>query len=612
MIASSLACRRGAAVLVLLAGLALAACGPSSGDDGLSDDQPPGPGLRVEPGDVTLTVEGGVAATQVYTVIAVAADGGETDVTDEATLSLSLPSLGSFAGGVFTTALDRGGRAVVRAEWQGLSADADLTIVLRTVVVEPGVPGDAPDRFDGAPEGGNAPALRYPASGTIVPPNLNALELQFEPGAGNDLFEITFTGDLVELVVYLPCTPVGAGCAWLPSEDTWDLLATAARGETPLWYSVRGLPSGGGAVGSSTAQWIQFSRDDLLGGIYYWNAGAGAVMRYEFGRRGQSAENFLGVAQTGATTCVGCHTLTRDGSRIAIGLDIPGPAGIEAYTVSTREKLWGAGGLGGGFPTGDSDGANFTTFSPDGETLAGSDGSNMWVRAAGDGAGKTQVLTNALMPDWSPGGDRIVFARSATSVPFGGALGTSAGSLLTVDTATWTDQRPLVTSTGTTDNNYYPAYSPDGNLVVFNKSALDDSYDATDARVWVVNAAGGAPVALGNASPAPGGDSWPKWAPFVHGYHDGNIMWLTFSSRRPYGLRGGSAAQVWMVGIDPSRAAAGQDPSFAAFWLPFQDFTSGNHIAQWVENIDRQECTPDTPCPTGEFCEGGVCLPVVD
>ncbi len=599
-------------VFVALIAAATAACGPSSGDDTGGDDAPPGPGLRIEPGDVTLTVEGGLAATQTYVVLAVDERGDTTDVTDEATLSIAHPSLGSFAGATFTSAPDRGGRTIVRAAWDGLTGEAALTLMLRHVIIEPGTPADAPGRFDGATAGGAAPGLVYPSSGAIIPPNLNALEVHYTPGAGNDVFELTFTGELVELAVYLPCTPLAAGCVWLPTESTWELLATAARGEQPLWYKVRGLASGPNTVAESNAQWIQVGQDDLDGGIYYWNAGAGAIMRYEFGRRGQQAERYLGVGQTGATQCVGCHTLSRDGTRLAVGLDIPGPAGIEAYRVSTRERLWGAGGFGGGFPTGDSDGANFTSFSPDGETLAGSDGVNMWVRASGDGSGKTQVLTGALMPDWSPNGDRLVFARSATTVPFGGALGTSAGSLFTVDTATWQGVQPLVTSTGATDNNYYPAYAPDASLVVFNKSALDDSYDALDARVWMVPTAGGAPVQLANASPAPGGDSWPKWAPLIHAYRDGDLLWLTFSSRRPYGLRGGSAAQIWMVGIDPARAAAGLDPSFAAFWLPFQDFASGNHIAQWVETVDRQECDPDSPCPTGELCEGGFCLPEVD
>jgi hypothetical protein len=42
--------------------------------------------------------------------------------------------------------------------------------------------------------------------------------------------------------------------------------------------------------------------------------------------------------------------------------------------------------------------------------------------------------------------------------------------------------------------------------------------------------------------------------------------------------------QIWMAGIiiDPSYTG---DRSFPAFWLPFQDVTSHNHSAQWVQQI---------------------------
>ena len=64
-----------------------------------------------------------------------------------------------------------------------------------------------------------------------------------------------------------------------------------------------------------------------------------------------------------------------------------------------------------------------------------------------------------------------------------------------------------------------------------------------------------------------------------------------------------------MIGFDPSRAQQHLDPSFSAFWLPFQDNTSGNHIAQWVESIIRQTCEDATECGAGEICEEGVCVP---
>lgn len=45
--------------------------------------------------------------------------------------------------------------------------------------------------------------------------------------------------------------------------------------------------------------------------------------------------------------------------------------------------------------------------------------------------------------------------------------------------------------------------------------------------------------------------------------------------------------------------AAGSDPSFPAFWLPFQDVTAHNHIAQWVDQI----AAPPSGCQdVGQDC----------
>ena len=42
------------------------------------------------------------------------------------------------------------------------------------------------------------------------------------------------------------------------------------------------------------------------------------------------------------------------------------------------------------------------------------------------------------------------------------------------------------------------------------------------------------------------------------------------------------------------------------FRLPFQDITTGNHIAQWVTTVERQTCSTDVEC-SGEFCIDGRC-----
>jgi hypothetical protein len=108
------------------------------------------------------------------------------------------------------------------------------------------------------------------------------------------------------------------------------------------------------------------------------------------------------------------------------------------------------------------------------------------------------------------------------------------------------------------------------------------------------------PVLLANAN-APGvadngntslTNSFPKWAPFtaqLDEFH--KLYWFTFSSTRQYGLRSPPAPAstdetnkgtlIWMVGVQVG--IDGQDPSFAAFCLPFQDVTTSNHIAQWTK-----------------------------
>jgi hypothetical protein len=72
------------------------------------------------------------------------------------------------------------------------------------------------------------------------------------------------------------------------------------------------------------------------------------------------------------------------------------------------------------------------------------------------------------------------------------------------------------------------------------------------------------------------------------------LMWLTFSSSRYYGLRKPPASSgdqtstgtlIWMAAVDPDAIANGLDGSYPAFALPFQDYSTSNHIAQWTQTI---------------------------
>lgn len=581
------------------------------GFDSGSPDAPIGYALVILPSDTTVTLPGGAPTTVDYHAEIDGSDGSRVDVTSVASFSIDDVSIGTFAATTLTA--KKSGKTNVRASAKGLAAVTTITVVDPVVIIVPPAPAGAPTDFGGPVDSSRAPSFVYPSDKTLVPPNMNTLEFHFMPGAGNTLFELAFKGTAVDLKVYFTCTKVGSGCVYSPDATVWTYLAEGGRGKDPVSYTLRGVDGASpGGVGVSATQTISFGLENIVGGIYYWNAGGGAVMRYEFGVTGKAAELYMNAPMAGAGTCVGCHVLARDGTRISLGLDIPSPAPYKVFDVATRALIYAQGTTFGG-------GSNFFSFSPDTKQIMTSNGIGIVLRDAKDGTAITDPLVaKGAMPDWSPDGASLVYASPASAPPcfggFCGAPGVDSASIDVIKKAggVWSTTASVLVPFGG-QNNYYPTYSPDGAFVLFNRSPSNqNSFDAKDALVWVVDSAGSAaPIQLATSST--GGDSWPKWEPQVQKYKSGSLMWLTFSSRRAYGLRlaSGSTAQIWMVGFDPDKAKAGLDPTGPAFWLPFQDMGSGNHIAQWVTKVERKPCSVDTECASGEVCRGGKCYPSI-
>jgi hypothetical protein len=166
----------------------------------------------------------------------------------------------------------------------------------------------------------------------------------------------------------------------------------------------------------------------------------------------------------------------------------------------------------------------------------------------------------------------------------------------------------------------------------------------------IVPAGGGTPVDLSNINGSGAlTNSWPRFAPNTQNYKGAQIAWVTFSSTRDYGdvVRNSAPIagnpqhlcyppespentstnknvtsdpqciqpQLWMAAIDLTKAASGVDSSFPAFWLPFQDSTAHNHIAQWVVTLVTPPtdggvlaCIPDgDACKAGGTCCNGFC-----
>jgi hypothetical protein len=580
----------------------------SGGGGGDADVGPVAGTLRLDPENAEVSIRSGVPATVDYHAYLVRDDGSEEDVTAEATFWITNTTLGTFTGAQFRSVLDRGGRTRVLAMARGAMGSTDLTVRLERIFVGPGATMDDAMHFAGTDDTGAAPEIVYPNDGVLVPPNLNELEWHFLP-SGHDVFELSLFGSAIDVRVYLGCTPVGAGCAFLPDEALWTTLAESERGGIPVRYRIRGASRAGGPVGASTERTIGFAQEDVTGGLYYWNAGAGSVKRYDFGLRGQTAENYLDARLAGATTCVGCHVLSRDGSRISVGLDIPSPAPYKVFQTGTRALVYQQGSMFGG------GGANFFSFSPDNAQILTSNGVNIALRDATTGVAITDpIVTSGAMPDFSPDGMRFVYAKPMTAPPcfgvFCGAPGVDSASIesMVLSGSTWSAGPQVAAFSG--QNNYYPTISPGGPWVLFNRSpANNNSMDAPDAELWIAPIGGGTATRL-DRSTSMNGDSWPKWDPTTYEHQSRPLFWFTVSSRRAYGLRvaAGAQAQLWVGAFDPT-APAGPDLSTPMFWLPFQEMDSGNHIGQWVTTVERQPCSDDAMCQGGEFCQEGVCIP---
>jgi Tol biopolymer transport system component len=257
------------------------------------------------------------------------------------------------------------------------------------------------------------------------------------------------------------------------------------------------------------------------------------------------------------------------------------------------------------------------TFNPDGSRLLTSHKGKLTLRNGTTGAAIADVTTSgpALFPDWSPDGGKIVFVRPSSPcvaglvgdwgqdsvIGFGGALVT-----MDYDAAAGTFSNEQVIFPADKRNAYYPSYSPDGTWIAFTRTdgitkmswsgantactgadGTGGNYDNPSATTWLLPAKGGTAVELATANGAPmQTNSWPKWGPSK----DGEYLWLSFTSTRPYGnvLTGANAHhQLWITAVRAPGGGEAQkgDPSTPAVWFPFQNTVTKNHIGMWSVNV---------------------------
>lgn len=574
--------------------LLVAACGEPLPFEGWEEDEGPGFEVVVEPATIEIVTGPEGAEPVAFTATAIFRDGTEA-VLEAADWRLSNRSVGALdPGGVFTPSTTTGGRTWVSAELDGAIGRADVLVRYDDVIVNGDVPADA---FDAEATKVEAAAWLYPADGVALPRNTPSLEFQWRPTEGA-VYELAFTSEVTSIRVRT------SEPSFTADADTWARIAATNAGgsvEAVLRTSV------GGVVTEEPPRTFAVNRLDATGAILYWSTTKAGLVQIPFGAN--AATPWWTQAESGK--CVGCHAVSSDG-KVAYTYDGGnGPIGIRRFGADpTAAAILSYPADATTAPRG-----NFFSFSPDGKLLLAAYLGNLALYDAETGTFLQDVLTDgkSTHPAWSPDGTQIAFVRQIGRTPsisgdwFNSVPGSQLAVLEYLGTSP-TGQHlfgpwSLLVAPSETTNVYYPTFSPDGAWIAFNQSSQDMVSDP-DASLWVVDAAGkldpirleaadGDPAAWDACTFAPDPtnapevyskgmfNSWPRWAPLP----DDDVLWLAFSSSRAYGAKTSCRPQIWVTSFDPEKARKGQDPSTAAFWLPGQDLTDGNHIPVWMRSL---------------------------
>jgi len=425
---------------------------------------------------------------------------------------------------------------------------------------------------------------------------MNVLEVQFVPPAGATTFEVDFSNSNTDVRVVTQCNSVpdvrggtSRGCGLTLPQAAWTDIANNNRDASPVAVSVRATKDSNCVSTSNDQIDLYFAKEDLAGGIYYWQSGTyggiagktGGIYSHDFGTFDPTPTPFYTSGTSG--NCVGCHTVSRDGVLMAFENDDPdaddemGDVHSHVLDIATRIVLGAANTTAGGpaappAPGGPAAGGNtlspgFQSFTHDhGYMIASTyDKTNLnkvfavFNTASSNGSLSSPTLTGSLQvpngwqatqPDISPDDSTLLYVVPPAGVSTAGDHHFLQASVYSssVNLATLSLGQPnvLLSSTGT-QNFYYPSFAPSQSFVIFNEAPDGDAFYNRQARVKLIhfpNQTGDLPLDLPalNTPAASMGDStkltnsWPKWSPFIQTFHGHKLLWVTFSSNRDYGL----------------------------------------------------------------------------
>jgi len=507
-------------------------------------------------------------------------------------------------------------------------------------------------RAGGAPDGLR---LLYPYAGTVFPRGMLAPDLMWE-GAVADAVLVHIKSQAFEYSACLP--PTAAGQLTL-AQDVWDKAGQLTFGKDDGYSLNVSVLSQGKVLGPVTSS-FKIAQATIKGSIYYnsyssqlaANAMSGMMMQ-PGGFPGAGGAPMGGLVLRipaggraelfGLTDCNGCHSVSADGSRL---LSQFVAVGGESYELSagamTAAPVFAGprGAFGALYPNGSAylAGSSVVEVARSTMTSGGATGDATLHNAVdGEIIANTGIPAGALMPMFSPDGSHLAFNDYAVDMAHGLAV-------MRYDTATHTasDYRVLFTEPAGAMRPGWPFVLPDNGAVLF---ARTDGPDFSGNGAGVMMAAGGfggfggqpepveAPFselsvvdlasntvtllakAMGYDKPEDAA-SETTYLPFGaeelhHNYFPtlspvaaGGYFWVFFDSIRHYGVFG-AGRQLWGAAIDISPDGTyTTDLSHPAFYLPGQEFGTGNHRAFAALDPCRKD---GDSCTSGIDCCGGFC-----
>lgn len=619
--------------------------------------------LVIDPADPVIDAEGAPET------LALTARIGATAL-DSVTWIVSDVVLGNLASdGVFTANGLVAGQVTVTARYGELEATTTVTVrVTMTQLLD----GLSPENVTALRAGGTADASHrflYPYDETVFPRGLASPSFQLG-GSGADAVRLTV--DIEERAYHYEgffgaSTPVQVS---LPPA-VWDAITESAGAGHAV--RVGATKISGGAVSGPATETLRIAQGRLTGSIYYNTyysplASGGAIVRVPLG---EDAE----VVQAGCTVC---HSVSANGTRIATGLSWSGTATI---TGTGNPMQSGSIDLAtDGTPTArhtDPDGRkySFAGLTPEGARminnaippsggirgLSGTLPSRLYDAATGAELAApsfTDAVTYAVTPQFAANGSGLAF----TWFPNDGTYNPRTLAVMSFDGSVsppmFGAPRRVVMGTDTTRILGWPAFTPDGNAVIFqDATGFDTSYGAGAGRpnnpVWsdlhmvdLTSCDGaGENCAVSNLEILNGYREGTFYPPYGEGEEAhsnfeptilpvavGGYYWVVFTSRRCYGntiAPGGTLAggddrwghtnpdggevpsmrkKLWIAAIDLS-GAPGSDRSHPPFYLSGQELASGN--MRGFAALDP--CRADgASCESAADCCGGFCRDVAE